>query len=39
MLDLMKSYGGRDARLMMLAGSEVRVYRGGRVVSGRATAA
>jgi hypothetical protein len=39
MLDLMKSYGGRDARLMMLAGSEVRVYRGGRLVSGPATQA
>jgi hypothetical protein len=39
MLDLMKSYGGRDARLLMLAGSEVRVYRGGRLVAGRATQA
>lgn len=39
MLDLMKSYGGRDARLLMLAGSEVRVYRGGRLVAGRASQA
>ncbi len=39
MLDLMKSYGGRDARLLLLTGSEVRVYRGGRLVSGRATQA
>lgn len=39
MLDLMRSYGGRDARLLLLTGSEVRVYRGGRLVSGPATQA
>ena len=39
MLDLMRTYGGRDARLLLLTGSEVRVYRGGRLVSGRATQA
>ena len=32
MLDLMRAYGGRDARLLMLSGSELRVYRGGRLV-------
>lgn len=30
MLDLMRAYGSPDARLLVLAGSEVRVYRGGR---------
>lgn len=39
MLDLMKSYGGRDARLLLLTGSEVRMYRGGRLVSGPTTQA
>jgi hypothetical protein len=39
MLDLMRTYGGRDARLLLLTGSEVRVYRGGRLVSGPATQA
>jgi hypothetical protein len=32
MLDLMRAYGGRDARLMMLGGNEVRIYRHGRLV-------
>lgn len=36
MLDLMRAYGARDARLMMLGGSEVRIYRGGRLVAGSA---
>jgi hypothetical protein len=39
MLDLMRTYGGRDARLLLLTGSEVRVYRGGRLVSSPATQA
>jgi hypothetical protein len=36
MLDLMRAYGARDARLMMLGGSEVRIYRGGRLIAGSA---
>lgn len=36
MLDLMRAYGARDARLMMLGGSEVRIYRGGRLMAGSA---
>jgi hypothetical protein len=36
MLDLMKSYGSRDARLLLLGGSEVRTYRGGRQIAGKA---
>ena len=39
MLDLMRSYGGRDARLLLLTGSDVRVYRNGRQVSGPASQA
>lgn len=39
MLDLMRAYGGPDARLLLLTGSEVRVYRNGRLVSGPATQA
>lgn len=39
MLDLMRAYGGHDARLLLLTGSEVRVYRNGRLVSGPATQA
>lgn len=34
MLDLMRAYGGRDARLLMLGGSDVRTYRNGRLVAG-----
>ena len=33
MLDLMRAYGSPDARLLLLIGSEMRVYRGGRLVS------
>jgi hypothetical protein len=36
MLDLMKAYGAPDARLLLLGGSEVRTYRGGRLVAGTA---
>ena len=36
MLDLMKSYGSRDARLLLLGGSEVRTYRGGRQIARKA---
>jgi hypothetical protein len=35
MLDLMRAYGSRDARLLMLGGSELRVYRNGRLVAGQ----
>lgn len=34
MLDLMRAYGGRDARLLILGGNEIRVYRNGRLVTG-----
>lgn len=36
MLDLMRAYGAPDARLMMLGGSEVRIYRRGRLIAGSA---
>lgn len=36
MVDLMRAYGARDARLMMLGGSEMRIYRGGRLIAGSA---
>lgn len=39
MLDLMRAYGGRDARLMILGGNEIRVYRNGRLVSTPSSAA
>ncbi len=39
MLDLMRAYGARDARLLILGGNEMRVYRNGRQISGAAPAA
>lgn len=39
MLDLMRAYGARDARLLILGGNEMRIYRNGRLISGAATAA
>jgi len=39
MLDLMRAYGARDARLLLHTGSDVAVYRGGRLISGTPRAA
>ncbi|HEX6040141.1 hypothetical protein [Longimicrobium sp.] len=39
MLDLMRAYGGRDARLLILGGNAMREYRNGRLVSSPTPAA
>ena len=39
MLDLMRAYGSRDARLLILGGNEMREYRNGRLVSSPTPAA
>lgn len=39
MLDLMRAYGARDARLLLHTGSDVTVYRGGRLIAGTPRAA
>ena len=36
MLDLMRAYGSRDARLLLHIGSDVHVYRGGRLLTSKA---